>query len=218
MLHIVIPTFNAAAPLRRLLPDLTGERIIVSDGGSTDDTLDVALAGGAVIAAGRKGRGSQLRLGAQLASLTGGAGDWFLFLHADAWLPAGWRAEVYEAMTHGNPRYFPLRIDARGFQPRLMERLVAFRNLGWALPYGDQGLLVSRTDYHACGGYPDWPLFEDVEIADRLSGLRPMRGRITMDAAKYERDGYWTRGWRNYQLLRAFRRGESAEALAERYR
>ncbi len=217
MLQIVIPTCNAAEPLSRLLAQVTGERVIVSDSGSDDDTLRVAIAAGAVIAAGKPGRGSQLKLGAELAVMRGGEGDWFLFLHADSVMPDGWRSEVARAMEGTAPRYFPLSFGASGFQPWLMEKLVAFRNLGWALPYGDQGLLVSRTDYLACGGYPDWPLFEDVDIAQRLTGLQPMRGHIRTDVGKYEAEGYWARGLRNYRLLRDFRRGVSPHELAERY-
>ena len=32
------------------------------------------------------------------------------------------------------------------------------------LPYGDQGLLISRALYDEVGGYPDVPLMEDVML------------------------------------------------------
>ena len=216
-LHVVIPALNSEARLARLLPQLAGERVIVSDGGSEDGTIPVAATHGASLAVGASGRGPQLRLGAELARLSGEAGDWLLFLHSDSVLPDGWRAEVEAAMAHDVPRYFRLGADARGLRPWLWERLVAFRCWGWGLPYGDQGLLISRARYEAVGGFKPWPLFEDVDMVDRLPDLAPLRARIRTDVSRYLRGGMWARGRRNLALLRRFRAGESPEALARDY-
>ena len=52
MLAVIIPTFNAQSCLTSILPDLSDTRLVISDGGSTDLTLKLALASGAVIARG----------------------------------------------------------------------------------------------------------------------------------------------------------------------
>lgn len=220
MLIIVIPTWQAEAGLSRLLPQLSGERIIVADGGSTDATLSRALAGGAVLALGASGRGAQLRLGAQHACLLGSAQDWFLFLHADSRLPDDWRAVVHQAMKEDMPRYFRFRADADGVRARLMDGLVYLRSRVLGLPYGDQGLLISRRLYEEIGGYQSMPLFEDVDMVERIravTGLRPLPAALTTDVSKHWRDGLWRRGVRNLHLLWRYKRGARPDELLRDY-
>ena len=217
MLHVIIPTYNSEARLERLLPQLARARVIVADGGSDDGTLSVAAQHGAQLAVGAKGRGPQLQLGAKLASQTGEPDDWFFFLHSDSVMPANWRAVVEAAMIHDVPRYFRLRADAPGWRARLFERLVAFRCWGWGLPYGDQGLLISRARYTTVGGYKPWPLFEDVDMVDRLPDLMPLQASLGTDVSHYMKGGMWTRGRRNLALLKRFRAGEDPAALARDY-
>ena len=52
--------------------------------------------------------------------------------------------------------------------PRLLESLVALRCFLFALPYGDQGLLISRRLYRELGGFRPIPLMEDVDLVRRL--------------------------------------------------
>ena len=217
MLHVIIPALNSEARLARLLPQLDGARVIVADGGSTDGTLGLVARHGACLAVGASGRGPQLRLGAHLAQLSGATGDWFLFLHSDSVLPEGWRCVVEAAMARDVPRYFRLRADAGGLRAWAWERLVAFRNWGWGLPYGDQGLLISRARYEAVGGYAPWPLFEDVDMVDRLPDLAPLPAALRTDVSRYLDGGMWARGRRNLALLRRFRAGEAPETLARDY-
>jgi len=89
---IIIPTLNAAtqlpATLNALLPGVEAglvRELIVSDGGSTDETLDIADDAGAEIITGPKGRGGQLRRGAEAARA-----EWLLFVHADTHLAPDW--------------------------------------------------------------------------------------------------------------------------------
>lgn len=220
VLHIIIPTRNAANSLPDLLKDIPsadGLRVIVADGGSTDGTLRVAARFGAILATGACGRGPQLALGAHLAVLSGEADDWFLFLHADSRLPRDWWRIVQRAMQNPYPRYFRFKANARGVRARLMEALVNFRAAGWGLPYGDQGLLIRRADYERIGGYKPMALFEDVDIVQRLDNLRPLPLALTTDVSAYERDGYWARGRRNLALLKRFRHGESVDTLHSDY-
>jgi len=220
VLIIIIPTYQAETGLARLLPQLTGERVIISDGGSSDNTLANAVSAGARLAVGASGRGAQLKLGAKLAALAGEAEDWFLFLHADSQLPEGWRDVVAAAMTARDPRYFKFKADARGSRAAFMNRMVGLRCWALRLPYGDQGLLVSRALYEQVGGHAKMPLFEDVEIIGKLkraATLRPLPAALTTDVSKHWRDGLWRRGVRNLGLLWRYKRGASVQDLLDAY-
>ncbi len=84
---IIIPVFNEAQTLGETLSQVPGDpdlEVIVVDGGSTEDTLNVAAAFPAVrILPAPRGRGSQMNTGA-LAS----TGELLVFLHADTRLTA----------------------------------------------------------------------------------------------------------------------------------
>lgn len=221
MLIIIIPTYQAEAALERLLPQLAGHAVIVSDGGSTDATLKVAAKQGARLACGAKGRGAQLRLGAHLARRAGEEADWFLFLHADSQMSDGWEDVVESAMKTPHPRYFRFKADATGLFARVMNRMVALRCWALGLPYGDQGLLISRQLYEGVGGYSEMPLFEDVEMVERLkktSSLKPLSHPLITDVSRHKRQGLWKRGLSNLRLLWRYKSGADVETLLREYR
>ena len=222
MLCIVIPTLNCADHLMMLLPQLEGaDRIVVADGGSTDNTLNVA-AQKAVIAAGAKGRGQQLALGASHSA----EAEWLLFTHADNQLPANWKAsaERHIARHPNSVGFFRYRANAKGFWPRFMDFSVMMRCQWWGLPYGDQALLISKEMYEAAGGYPQQALFEDVALIDTIKAkfgrtkLRPLAGHMGVDVSKYKEHGIWATGHKNLKLLKAYRRGEDLDMLAKKYK
>lgn len=204
----------------RVLPQLHGERVVVSDGGSVDGTLNCAARAGAGLALGASGRGAQLKLGAKLAVLSGGSDDWFLFLHADSQLPDHWRDVVRDAIGQDHPRYFRFKADASGLKPLLMNQMVALRCWALGLPYGDQGLLISRALYEQVGGHAKMALFEDVDLVERLkkiTKLRPLPAALTTDVSKHWRDGLWRRGTRNLRLLWRYKRGATVSELLKAY-
>lgn len=222
MLCVIIPTLNAANGLETLLPQLSGAypfvgRVVVSDGGSEGATLEVALRHKARLVMGRASRGAQLRRGGKFT----GSADWLLFIHSDSHLPDNWQAIVQQHMTShtGKAAYFNLRFDSSSWKARVVESLVRLRCWAWALPYGDQGLLIPKSLYEELGGYQAFDLFEDVDMVERIGRerLRRLKGAITTSAAKYERDGFFSRGWRNFRLLRRYKRGASIEALKRDY-
>src|SRR5881296_4655561 len=80
---IVIPTFNEVTRIGRQVGRCSSlcprPEVIVADGGSTDGTRSRAEGAGArVVTSARRGRASQMNLGA-----TASQGDVLIFLHAD---------------------------------------------------------------------------------------------------------------------------------------
>jgi rSAM/selenodomain-associated transferase 2 len=208
-LSVVIPTLDATAALPACLASLAEGRdggvvgeIIVVDGGSRDATIRRAKAAGARVLSAPRGRGTQLAAGAAAAG-----GEWLLFLHADTRLERGWAEGV--AGFLGDPAnreragYFRLRFDAPGAAPRRLERLVAWRCRLLGLPYGDQGLLISRRLYDTIGGFRPMPLMEDVDLVRRLGRRRlvPLDADAVTSAERYRRAGYAARALRNLLCL-----------------
>lgn len=217
MLSVVIPALNAAATIGACIGAVReADEILVVDGGSTDATAEIALRNGARVVCSRPGRGVQLAAGAAAAE-----GDWLLFLHADTLLAAGWRkaADRHIVRQCGKAACFRLRLDAREWQARLVEAGVALRVRLFGLPYGDQGLLISRRLYHAVGGYRPLPLMEDVDLVRRIGA--PLVGRLSVaaltSAERWRRDGWLRRSGRNLLCLLLYRFGVSAERVARLY-
>lgn len=213
-LSVIIPVLNGAGDLARCLKQLECvAQVIVSDGGSVDESVPVAEAAGAQVVTGPPGRGGQLKRGAEVAEKS-----WLLFLHVDSQLPAGWQDEVLRHLATGSgPAAFHLRFDARGWQAPFVAGWANLRSRVFNLPYGDQALLISRELYDQAGGFDDIPLMEDVALVRRLPRITLLPGSITTGAERYERQGWFTRGRRNLWLLLRYFCGARPEALARNY-
>jgi len=217
-LGVVIPTLNAAATLPATLDSLGGapREVIVVDGGSDDGTAERAVARGCRVVAAPRGRGSQLAAGVAVATR-----PWLLLLHADTRLGPGWQAAVAAHMAGAPDRagYFRLRIDDDAPAARRLERAVAWRCRVLGLPYGDQGLLISRALLDAIGGIRPLPLMEDVDLVRRIGRARLvlLDAEAVTSPARYRRDGYLRRSARNLALLTLWFAGVPPRLLARLY-
>ena len=168
-----------------------------------------------------RGRGHQLAAGADAAR----RGRWLMFLHADTVLEEGWHHEVRSFIEASEMRgreqaaFFSFRLDEFGIKASWLERMVALRCALFALPYGDQGLLMPRTLYNEIGGFRDLPIMEDVDLVRRLGRRRIafLETEALTSAVRYKRDGYLRRTLRNQSCLLAYSIGIPAERIAERY-
>ena len=222
MISVIIPTLNAAATLGPCLGALSPAildpilaEVIFADGGSDDETAEIADATGARIVSAPRGRGSQMRMAAETAR-----GEWLLFLHADTALSPEWveAAREHMRLDSGRAGFFRLRFDARGAAPAIVAGWANLRGrLG--LPYGDQGLLIHRALYREVGGFPDIPLMEDVAIARALGRRRlaMLDAEALTSADKYERNGWLRQGARNLTTLGRYAIGVRPDRLVRTY-
>jgi rSAM/selenodomain-associated transferase 2 len=223
VISLVIPTLNAAEPLRECLAAVAGARmqglvteVVVADGGSTDGATNVAAEEGARLVRASGGRGGQLVAGCAAAT-----GAWLLVLHADTRLEKGWEAAVRRHIAERPDKagWFRFRLDDPAEIARVWERGVNVRSRLFGLPYGDQGLLISQPLYDAVGGYRAQPLMEDVDLVRRLGRARlaEIPARAVTSSERFEREGYWRRSGRNWRLLARYLAGARPEELARDY-
>jgi len=219
-LAIVMPTLNEAETLRRHLPAAlaAADEVVVSDGGSTDETLEVARALGARLVSGPPGRGGQLSRGAEAAA----AADILLFLHADTSLPpegARWVREAVAAGAVGGA--FRLRFDVDRPMLRIGARLINGRTRLTGLPLGDQAQFVRRDVFLTMQGYRDWPILEDLDFALRLKreGRTALIDQpVTTAARRFVEQGIVRTVATNWLIWFLFLAGVSPHRLARLYR
>ena len=180
ILSIIIPVLNEAKIIRSILSRLqndAGIEIIVVDGGSQDNTFELAKAEGVqVLLSPQKGRAQQMNAGAAIAT-----GDILLFLHGDTQLPPDYLNLVKDTLAQPKAiaGAFELAIDGDGKSLRWVEIMVKLRSRWFSLPYGDQGIFLHRNVFQAMGGFADLPIMEDFELIQRLK----KQGRIAIAPA-----------------------------------
>jgi len=225
-IDVVIPTLNAGETLGPVMGILSSAqkaqaigRIIVCDGGSSDGTVEIAEEWGAQIERAKPGRGHQLAAGAVASSAR-----WLLFLHADTRLSDGWENDVREFLTSENSEdhaaVFSFALDDQSAAARILEWLVKWRCKLAALPYGDQGLLISRRLYSEIGGYRSLPLMEDVDLIRRLGSSRLvyLSTKAQTSAVRYLRNGYIRRSMGNLFCLGMYFLGVAPAIIVRFYR
>lgn len=169
---VIIPALNEARAIGRAIRsalDAGAGEVIVADGGSEDSTAAAAIEAGARVVAAPRGRGTQLNAGAAASS-----GDVLVFLHADGALPPDAVSQIDRALQELGVIGGNFRID---FGPSAHARfLAAFYHVIRRLTvyYGDSAIWCQRRDFEAVGGFPPFPLMEDLKMAHLLG----RRGRM----------------------------------------
>jgi glycosyltransferase involved in cell wall biosynthesis len=218
-LAVVIPTLNEEAALPGLFDSLRrqsapAERVVIADGGSTDDTVGVARQHGAVVVlAPGRGRGGQVA-----AALSVVQEETVLIAHADMQLPENALASIRAHLAR-HPQCpggsLGHRFDRRTFALCLVEWFDA-RRARRGEPYGDQGQFFRMGLLASVGGLPDQPIMEDIELSRRLRSLGVpayLDVPVTVSARRFERLGLARVLWINWRLRWRYRREGLAACL-----
>lgn len=220
---IVVITLNEAATIAPCLERVAAQlsaggpgEIIVSDGGSTDGTLDIARRYATVVTATR-GRSAGLNAGAKRAT-----GDVLLFLHADTRLPESGLRAVRAALTDSEVvgGRFRLTFDRRTVALRVIEAWINARDAVMGGFTGDQGIFVRRETFEQLGGYSAVPLMEDLDLARRLTRagrVVRLREAVVTSARRWERLGLVRTNVRMIVLRWLYYLGVPPTALAPHY-
>ena len=188
---VIIPTLNEAGNIHAAISSLTHSyaeaEIIVTDGGSQDGTPGLAAELGSRVVHSGRGRGTQCNAGAAVCT-----GDILVFLHADVRLPdnafdvleKGFRDRDVEIGT------FKMRFDFDHWILRFYARFTRIDSL--FTNYGDQCIVVRRTFFESIGGFPDWPICEDVgflRVARHRAKVRTFPATVVASARIFQRIG-----------------------------
>ncbi|NOZ69685.1 MAG: glycosyltransferase family 2 protein [Deferribacteres bacterium] len=170
-ISIIMPVLNEAKNLRDTLRRLdlsSNEELIIVDGGSRDETMDIAREFTRRVYKTKTGRASVMNYGARKAT-----GDILLFFHSDCILPDRGFEIIRETLRDSNVAAgaFFLGINHPGFCFRLIELGANLRSRFTSLLYGDQGMFLRKEVFEKVGGFADIPLMEDIEISGRLKKL-----------------------------------------------
>lgn len=219
----MIPTLNESAALPALLDDLgparlAGHQVIVVDGGSSDDTVALALGRVDRIVTSAAGRACQMNAGAASAT-----GELLWFVHADTRVPDGALEALLRTWRNGR-RWgrFGVRLSGDAWPLRVIETLMNLRSCATGIATGDQGIFVERRLFEEIGRFPGMPLMEDIALSKTLrSRQRPAcirRPRLRTSSRRWETRGIWRTILLMWRLRLAYALGADPADLARRYR
>lgn len=187
---IIIPVLNEAdsivdtlQQLKEKLRDYTAEIILV-DGGSADNTVELATPYVDRVVVSEQGRAVQMNAGAEVAS-----GDYLVFLHCDTSLPESPFPFLREYPVWG---FYRVRLSGDAWPFRMIERMMTIRSSLTRVATGDQCIFVSRPVFVDIGGFTNIPLMEDVEISKRLRRLAPpwvVKKPVVTSSRRWEHHG-----------------------------
>ncbi|MEM1095002.1 MAG: TIGR04283 family arsenosugar biosynthesis glycosyltransferase [Bacteroidota bacterium] len=217
---VIIPALNEADQITDTLGALDAagawHEVIVVDGGSDDATVARAQRPTSRVMRSPRGRARQMNAGAATAT-----GDVLFFLHADTRVPPTVRSAITETFAQhpeAGAGTFRLTFDARS---PLLNLYSTCTRMPWArLTFGDRGLFVRRRVFEDVGGFPDQPVFEDVEIVRRIRRVAPLVYRpeaVVTSARRFLGSGPLRQQLRNAVLWGGYFAGIAPERLAALY-
>lgn len=217
---IIVPTLNEAQGLNETLTQiqqLCPHELVVSDGGSDDNTLKIAEKFTEQVIKGPAGRALQMNAGARIAT-----GDIFLFLHADSRIePASYEKMLHSLKNSKNiGGAFSLCIDSDKWSLRLITRFANLRSKYLGMAYGDQAFFVRNPIFQQMNGFHKFPICEDLDFFKRLRKLGPvilLKEKAFTSPRRWMKEGIWFTTLRNILIATLFELGFPPRILTKWY-
>jgi rSAM/selenodomain-associated transferase 2 len=204
---IIIPALNEQEFLPRVLDSLNKFdedcEIIVADGGSKDETINISRKYGAQLISTKKGKGFQLIKGVECSS-----GELLVFMHADTFLPANAFNLINKYMIDIGHKIatFRMKFDSERILLKIYSWFTKFDSV--FSTFGDQVIVITKRFYEELGGFPELPIFEDVELlrrARRTTNIVKFPAYVTTSARRFRKRGVvFTQILNGMYLLRYF--------------
>ncbi len=192
------------------------DEVIVSDGGSSDQTLAIARECAARVLTGETMRARQLNRGAEAAT-----SDAVVFVHADTLLPLGAARAIADALQSHGFGGFRLRFAESDPKLLIAAMMINARTALTKSPWGDQSQFILRRQFLDDGGFREIPIMEDYELAIRMkrrgsTTLLPLH--VITSGRRFLEKGLWKTAAINWRMIAAYRLGADPEELAKMYR
>ena len=217
---VIIPTYNESTALietlTRLKPNHPFE-IIIGDGGSEDNTADIARQHEVTVIQSERGRAAQMNAAAGKAQ-----GDLLLFLHADSHVsPRGYQTMI-ETMSRESylGGAFSLQIDSPLPALKRVARWANWRSRYLNLVYGDQGIFVRREIFNELKGFSPLPICEDLDFFRRLKksgSVVLLKEKAFTSPRRWLAEGIGFTTFRNVVIVTLYLIGFSPAALSRWY-
>lgn len=219
-LSIIIPVLNEANNIKATLRSTDSDdcvEIVIVDGGSEDNTVEIARNAGAKVVLSPPGRARQLNRGAAEAQ-----GEVYLFLHGDTWLPDGYARFVRETMARDDivAGAFRLAIDSPQKRLKWVAGAANLRSRLMRFPYGDQAIFLRADLFRKLGGFPQLPVMEDfclVQSLRRQGRIHILDQQVVTSARRWLRLGVFRTTLINQLMVVGFLLGLPLNFLAKIY-
>lgn len=219
-ISVIIPVYNEEKTIDKTLQDIRGHgplEIIVADGGSFDETLQIAHRHPVKVVHARKNRAFQMNAGARAAS-----GDIFLFLHADSSLEKGSLKSIRGCANRGFiGGSLTQKIDSSRQVYRFIEKSGSIRANFFKIFYGDQAIFVRRDKFFQVGGFDDVDLLDDAMFSRKLKRAGKtcvLKERVYTSARRWENQGIAKATIINWLISVGFLLGIAPSQLKKMYK
>jgi len=221
-LTFVVPVLNEASSISGFIRSLRADcekacEIIVVDGGSEDQTAELARQESDLVIVSQRGRATQMNAGARKAS-----GTILCFVHADSRLPPAPDQAIRNALLPGQRHWgrFDVRLSGRHPLLRVVERLMNIRSRLTGICTGDQAMFMTRELFDTAGGFPQIALMEDIALSRTLRSYgQPacLRQKLVTSSRRWENQGILRTIVLMWKLRLLYFFGADPARLAQRY-
>jgi rSAM/selenodomain-associated transferase 2 len=221
LLSIVIPTFNEVDTIENLLVHLLNNcknqsyEIIVSDGGSTDDTVKIASKYCKCIVSPIKGRAGQMNYGVANA-----AGNVYYFVHADSIPVASFYDDIALSLQKNyNCGSFRFTFDSTKFMLKINSFFTRFNYLFFR--GGNQTIFCTKELWDVVGPFKEQLLImEDYDFLERIwvkGNFNLIPKATVVSARKYDNNSWITVQLANLKVVQMYRNGASQADMIAAY-
>ena len=187
--------------------------IIIVDGGSTDQTVELVKKGTVISTS--SGRAHQMNVGAKHSK-----GEILLFLHSDTYLPKNWQHTLQNIESNIYWGRFDVRLDGEDFMFKIIAFFINLRSRSTGIATGDQAIFISKSLFDKVGGFADIPLMEDILISKQLKKhITPtcLFDKVTTSSRRWQKHGIWKTIFTMWLLRLGYFLGISAHRLHNIY-
>ena len=219
-ISIIIPNLNDAEYLERLLHFLLthpvpSSEIIVADGGSQDDSLNIVKQMKCQLVETKPSRAIQMNAAVKVAR-----GKFFCFLHADTVPPASFARDFEYFLSTSKKAACYRSSYEKG--PIMLKLNAFFTRFPWLISRGgDQGLFIQKEYFEQLGAYSErMQVMEEYPLINRIlkdHQLLILKNNITICTRKYNNRSWLRVSRANYVAFKLYQQGAESSTIKERY-